>query len=88
MGTTRWCHTARPRSLRPAARVDRDRGVRSAAGRYGELYGQRLREAGVPVKVSRYDGMIHGFFYMAGALDQTKNLYDEIGTEVRAALRA
>jgi acetyl esterase len=54
----------------------------------GELYGQRLREAGVPVKVSRYDGMIHGFFYMAGVLDQTKNLYDEIGTEVRAALGA
>jgi acetyl esterase len=54
----------------------------------GELYGQRLREAGVPVKISRYDGMIHGFFYMAGVLDQTKNLYDEIGTEVRAALGA
>ena len=54
----------------------------------GELYGHRLREAGVPVKVSRYDGMIHGFLYMAGVLDQSKNLYDEIGTEVRAVLRA
>ncbi len=27
----------------------------------GELYGKRLQEAGVPAKVSRYDGMIHDF---------------------------
>src|SRR5947209_6619890 len=27
----------------------------------GELYGKRLQEAGVPAKVSRYDGMLHDF---------------------------
>jgi len=52
----------------------------------GELYGERLREAGVPVKVSRYDGMIHGFYFMEGVLGQAKDLHEEVATEVRAAL--
>jgi acetyl esterase len=34
-----------------------------------EQYANRLAEAGVPVKLSRYDGMVHGFFCMAGDLD-------------------
>ena len=33
-----------------------------------EQYAQRLRESSVPVTLSRYDGMIHGFFCMAGDL--------------------
>jgi acetyl esterase len=52
----------------------------------GELYAERLREAGIPVKYSCYDGMIHGFHYMFGVLGQCKLLHDEIGAEVRAAL--
>jgi acetyl esterase len=54
----------------------------------GEAYGQRLGEAGVAVKVSRYDGMIHGFFLMSGAISRNQALLDEIAAELRSALRA
>jgi acetyl esterase len=36
----------------------------------GERYGERMRAAGTPVQIIRYDGMIHGFFAMYGVLDQ------------------
>jgi len=50
----------------------------------GEAYAERLREAGVPVRLTRYDGVIHGFFGMVDTLDQA----DEAIREAAAALRA
>ncbi len=52
----------------------------------GEMYATRLREAGVSVTASRYDGMIHLFLNMAGMLDQGKQALVQIGTELQKAL--
>lgn len=49
----------------------------------GSAYADRLQEAGVQVKVSRYDGVIHGFFWMAGVLPDGRALLSEIGEELR-----
>lgn len=38
----------------------------------GEAYAERLRAAGVPVQLTRYHGMVHGFFGLGAALDQAK----------------
>ncbi|HXP20227.1 MAG TPA: alpha/beta hydrolase [Streptosporangiaceae bacterium] len=38
----------------------------------GELYGQRLEQAGVPTEIIRYDGVMHGFFTMVGVLDTAR----------------
>jgi acetyl esterase len=52
----------------------------------GRAYANRLRDAGVAVRQSHYDDMIHGFFWMAGALDRGKELIAEIGNELRQRL--
>ena len=49
----------------------------------GQAYAKRLQEAGVSVKLSHYDGLIHGFFWMAGALDRGRELIREMGDELR-----
>jgi len=49
----------------------------------GRAFAQRLQEAGVPVTVSHHEGMVHGFFWMAGAVDRGKQLTAEMGEALR-----
>ena len=51
----------------------------------GEAYGRRLKEAGVPTTISRYDGMIHGFFGMVGIMDKSGQVMEEATAALRAA---
>ena len=52
----------------------------------GEAYAARLRDAGVDTAVTRYDGMIHGFFGMASVLDKGAKAVSEGARAVRQAL--
>ena len=54
----------------------------------GEAYGQRLQKAGVPAKVSRYNGMIHGFMSMGPIFDQGKQGVAESAAALKAAFAA
>jgi acetyl esterase len=51
----------------------------------GEAYADRLRQAGVPVVLSRYDGMIHGFFGMFTAIDKGRQAVGEASDALRTA---
>jgi acetyl esterase len=52
----------------------------------GEAYAARLREAGVPVAVRRYDGMMHGFLAMGDAIDRAREAMADTAAELRDAL--
>jgi acetyl esterase len=49
----------------------------------GELYAHRLEEAGVPARLTRYDGMIHGFFGMGHMMDKAKAAVQEACANLR-----
>lgn len=51
----------------------------------GEIYADRLKAAGVPITVTRYNGMIHLFLSMAGVVDQGKEAFAQIARELRKA---
>lgn len=50
-----------------------------------EHYARRLQEAGVTVRLSRYSGMIHGFFRMFAVFERSHEALAEIATALRAA---
>lgn len=51
----------------------------------GEAYASRLQEAGVAVEVERYNGMIHGFFWMPGVLEQGKKSIEQAALALKQA---
>ncbi len=53
----------------------------------GEAYAARLRAAGVPTELSRYHGMIHGFFGMFGVIDEAKRAAEQASGALRAAFK-
>lgn len=52
----------------------------------GERHAKDLRRACVTVELSRYRGMIHGFFQMTGALEGSRRLHCELGDWMREAV--
>jgi acetyl esterase len=51
----------------------------------GERYAARLAEAGVPVEVTRYDGMPHAFFTMTGYVDAAVQAVGQAAGRLRQA---
>jgi acetyl esterase len=54
----------------------------------GELYAERMRAAGTPVQLTRYDGMIHGFFAMSGMIDRGKTAIRQSAAALRTAFES
>jgi acetyl esterase len=54
----------------------------------GEAYAHRLRDAGVPVTLRRYDGAIHVFFNMSAVIDSGKQALSDAAAALREAFNA
>ncbi len=54
----------------------------------GEAYAEKLREAGVAVTLTRYDGMIHGFTRRFDLLDKANEALNEVPDAIKAALNS
>ncbi len=53
----------------------------------GERYAERLREAGVPVQMTRHDGHHHGFFNCVGTLQRADDALADCAGWLKAVLR-
>ena len=51
-------------------------------------YAEKLMQAGITVKHSHYEGMIHGFITMPGALDKAKEATNECAAELKRAFES
>ncbi|WP_028921136.1 alpha/beta hydrolase [Pseudonocardia acaciae] len=51
----------------------------------GEAYARRLAEAGVKVTAKRFDGMLHGFVWTAGAVPSGLAIFDDMAAVLRQA---
>ena len=51
----------------------------------GEAYAKRLADAGVPVTLTRYAGMIHPFFSLSGAIPHAHDAIQQVAEVVRTA---
>jgi acetyl esterase len=51
----------------------------------GEAYAKALADAGVSVTAKRFDGLIHGFFWMAGAVPSGQSIIEDMVGVLRAA---
>jgi acetyl esterase len=52
----------------------------------GVAYAERLRAAAVPVRLTEYEGMIHGFFALRSVIDRADTVLDESAAALREAL--
>ena len=52
----------------------------------GEAYAERLRAAGVSVSVRRYEGMVHGWYWMGAYVDAAHELIGDLGRNLKEIL--
>jgi acetyl esterase len=52
----------------------------------GETYARKLEQAGVPVRLKRYEGVFHPFFQLGGVLDAANEALRDAGSALRQVL--